>query len=263
MSEHIKSISFLGAGNVATHLARAFYSTGYTIAGIYSPGMISASVLAAEVSAWVCKTIQELSEQAELIIVSVPDHAFAEVLESLSSSTKFIVHTSGGLDLAAMRGKVARFGVLYPLQTFSKNTEVSLKKVPFCIEASDKKLQAELHLLASSVSDTVLDINSAQRRILHLSAVFACNFPNCLYAIAANLLKNADLSFELLHPLILETAHKVTVHHPLESQTGPAYRGDIATMKEHEAMLSNSESYRQIYDLLSKAIQEQLMKNEV
>jgi predicted short-subunit dehydrogenase-like oxidoreductase (DUF2520 family) len=263
LSAGIKSISFAGAGNVATHLALSFYCAGYDIAGIYSLSVASASVLAEKVSSKVCTTIAELSEHADLVIISVPDYAFGEVLEAIAPSHKYIVHTSGGLDMEVMNGRVSKYGVLYPLQTFSKNTEVSLKKVPFCIEASEKELLDKLRLLASSVSDTVVNINSTQRRILHLSAVFASNFPNSMYSIAEDLLKSENLSFELLHPLILETTRKATLHPPQEVQTGPARRHDLETMKAHEKMLEKTEPYRQIYDLMSRTIQKQSKKEKV
>jgi predicted short-subunit dehydrogenase-like oxidoreductase (DUF2520 family) len=131
-----------------------------------------------------------------------------------------------------------------------------MKEVPFCIEASDRELLDDLRALAYSVSDSVLEVNSKKRKVLHLSAVFAGNFPNSLYAIAAELLKNVDLSFELLHPLILETARKATLQAPLDAQTGPARRNDFDTMKAHETMLEKMELYRHIYELLSDSIQE-------
>jgi len=263
LSAQIKSISFAGAGNVATHLARAFNNEGYPVTGIYSPGMASATVLASEVGAKVCTSIKELDQLADLIIISVPDHAFSEVLEALCPTQKIIIHTSGGLDLAGMREKAAKCGVIYPLQTFSKNTVVNIKEVPFCIEASDKELLEELHTLASSVSDVVLEIDSEKRRVLHLSAVFAGNFSNNMYAVAAEILKSAELSFQLLHPLILETARKATLQAPLEAQTGPARRKDHVTMEAHETMLEKSDLYRQIYELLSKSIQENYGKEDV
>jgi predicted short-subunit dehydrogenase-like oxidoreductase (DUF2520 family) len=257
LSEHIRSISFAGAGNVASQLAWAFYKAGYSITGIFSPSQSSASTLAYRVGAKVCKSIPELNNQTDLIIVSVPDHAFEEVLEALEPSGKFIVHTSGGIGMQTMNAKFENCGVLYPLQTFSKNSEIDLKSIPFCIEASDMERLKELRLLASSVSDTVLNIDSAQRRILHLSAVFAGNFPNCMYAVAAEFLKNENLSFKLLHPLILETARKATLQSPLEAQTGPARRHDSETMKVHAEMLEKTELYRQIYELISLTIQQQ------
>jgi predicted short-subunit dehydrogenase-like oxidoreductase (DUF2520 family) len=263
LSVHFRSISFAGAGNVATHLARAFHKAGYSVSGIYSPGLASAKELAAEVNSRVCQSVKDIDRQTDMIIVSVPDHAFSEVLDALGQTQTYVVHTSGGLDLNVMKGKVANYGVLYPLQTFSKNTPVNMQEVPFCIEASDKKLLQELQVLASSVSGSVIEADSEKRKILHLSAVFACNFPNSMYAIAAELLKSADLPFGLLHPLILETARKATMQPPLKAQTGPAHRNDLETMKTHEAMLENKELYRHIYALLSGLIQEQYKEDDV
>ncbi|HEX7411325.1 MAG TPA: DUF2520 domain-containing protein, partial [Bacteroidales bacterium] len=151
-------------------------------------------------------------------------------------------------------GKAAHYGVLYPLQTFSQKIAVELKHVPFCIEASDKDSMELLRQVASAVSDTVVEIDSDRRKVLHLAAVFACNFPNAMYAIADDILKNAGLPFQLLHPLILETAHKTTLDQPWNVQTGPARRNDLSTIQTHEAMLKDMASYKEIYTLLSNAI---------
>jgi predicted short-subunit dehydrogenase-like oxidoreductase (DUF2520 family) len=151
-------------------------------------------------------------------------------------------------------GKTTHFGVLYPLQTFSQSIAVDLKNVPFCIEASDKVTLETIRQVASSVSDHVAEIDSDRRKILHLAAVFACNFSNEMFAIAGDILKDAELPFSLLHPLIVETARKATIDHPWNVQTGPARRSDLATIKTHEAMLENTADYKEIYSMLSNAI---------
>lgn len=254
MPEIIKIISFIGAGNVATHLARAFHSAGYKIGRIYSRTYASAFSLAEKVGGRECTNITDVFQDAQLVIVAVPDHAFAALIDFTVPDNVIIVHTCGALNLDVFFGKSAHYGVLYPLQTFSQKIVVELQHVPFCIEASDSETLEVLRRVASSVSKKVIEIDSDRRRILHLAAVFACNFPNFMFAVADDILKSADLSFRLLHPLILETARKVTLDQPWNVQTGPARRDDLATVKMHEAMLNDLASYKEIYTMLSKAI---------
>ena len=250
----IKTISFIGAGNVATHLAQAFHSAGFSIGGIYSRRHASALALAQKVGGMACTEISGVLQGSQLVVVAVPDHAFSMLIDSLAPGDVTIVHTCGTLEMNVFSGKATHFGVLYPLQTFSQSIDVELKNVPFCIEASDKETLKRLRQVASSVSGHVAEIDSDRRKILHLAAVFACNFSNEMFAIAGDILKDADLPFSLLHPLILETARKATIDQPWNVQTGPARRSDIATIKTHEAMLINMAAYKEIYSMLSNAV---------
>jgi predicted short-subunit dehydrogenase-like oxidoreductase (DUF2520 family) len=189
------------------------------------------------------------------VIISVPDHELPALINFPVPDDVMIVHTCGALGMDVFNGKAAHYGVFYPLQTFSKNIPLELKDVPLCIESSDKDSLEMLRLVASSVSDKVVEIDSDKRKILHLAAVFACNFSNTMYAMADDILKTAGLPVELLHPLIIETARKATLGQPWNVQTGPARRNDITTIETHEAMLKGMASYEEIYTLLSNVIQ--------
>jgi predicted short-subunit dehydrogenase-like oxidoreductase (DUF2520 family) len=144
--------------------------------------------------------------------------------------------------------------VFYPLQTFSRNKEVNFREVPLCIEGANASLTKQIKELAQTVTNNVYDVDSTQRRILHLAAVFACNFPNYLYNIAQRLLAEHQLDFEMLKPLITETADKVQQQLPADVQTGPAVRNDTSTMNKHLEMLHNQPILQQIYELLSQGI---------
>ena len=145
------------------------------------------------------------------------------------------------------------YGVFYPLQTFSKSRDIDFSTIPVCIEANTEKNYTLLNKLGNALSNDVRAVSSSQRKGLHLAAVFVCNFVNHLYAMGANVCKENDLPFEVLKPLILETANKVMGLHPSEAQTGPAKRNDKKTMKNHLKALDNKE-HKKIYKLLSKAI---------
>jgi predicted short-subunit dehydrogenase-like oxidoreductase (DUF2520 family) len=255
MQEIKRSISFVGAGNVATHLALAFHEAGFPIGGIYSRTTARATVLADKVDSQVCNSMAEVLQTAHMVIIAVPDHALSTLIDTPVPDDLIIVHTSGALEMNVFSGKAAHYGVLYPLQTFTQKIAVILKHVPFCIEASDKDSLNMLKEVAAAISDTVVEIDSERRKVLHLAAVFACNFPNALYAMADDILRTADLPFRLLHPLILETARKAMLDQPWNVQTGPARRNDLTTIQTHESILESMVSYKEIYRMLSNTIQ--------
>ena len=148
-----------------------------------------------------------------------------------------------------------RKGVFYPLQTFSKNREVNFNTIPICIEAKEEADLELLTNLGNSLSEKVVEIDSDERSKLHLAAVFVNNFVNHLYAIGDDILGNNELSFDLLHPLIEETASKVKTLSPSEVQTGPARRGDQKTIEKHLHLLTEgpeSELYQQLTESLMK-----------
>ena len=146
--------------------------------------------------------------------------------------------------------------MFYPLQTFSKQTEVNFKEIPICIETSVAKDLPVLKQLAHSISEKVFEISSEQRKKLHLAAVFACNFSNYMYSIAEDLCNQNEVPFEVLSALIKETAQKATLNSPKSVQTGPAKRNDQATIKQHLAQLNNAD-YKEIYKLLTQSIIQQ------
>jgi len=247
-------ISIIGSGNVATHLAAAFKNAGHRLVQIYSRNMQNAALLAYHVGAEAIDDFDLISPETDLFIISVKDDAIPSAAQSLAKYQKLTVHTSGAVELSALSAIISNSGVFYPLQTLSKNKEVDFLTVPLCIEGANDKITAELEQLARTISNHVHRINSEQRKILHLAAVFACNFPNYLYSAAQQLLEKHQMEFELLRPLILETAQKVQDHLPAAVQTGPAIRNDENTMAAHLQMLDNEPALQTIYALLSQAI---------
>jgi predicted short-subunit dehydrogenase-like oxidoreductase (DUF2520 family) len=247
-------ITIIGSGNVATHLAAAFKNAGHRIVQVYSRNMHNAALLAYHVGAEPIDNLDEVSPETDIFIISVNDDAIATLAETLSQYGKLIVHTSGATGLQELLAFTSGAGVFYPLQTFSKNKEVDFFTVPVCIEGASNLVTKQLLELAQTVSNNVYEVSSVQRKVLHLAAVFACNFPNYLYNVAQQLLAAHDMGFELLRPLILETAQKVQTHLPAGVQTGPAVRNDENTMAAHLQMLNNEPGLKEIYSLLSQEI---------
>lgn len=247
-------ITLIGSGNVATHLAAAFKNAGHSIVQVYSRELQRAALLAYYVKAEAIDDFGAVSIDTDLFIIAVKDSVVVDVAEKLAKYQKLIVHTSGVTDLSALLAVTPKAGVFYPLQTLSKHKEIDFLTVPLCVEGTNETMTAELEQLAQTISNKVYRVNSGQRKALHLAAVFACNFPNYLYGVAGQLLKKDGLEFDLLRPLILETAQKVQNHLPAEMQTGPAVRNDENTMAAHLQMLQTMPVLQSLYCILSQEI---------
>jgi len=247
-------ISIIGSGNVATHIAAALKNAGHKIVQVYSRDMQNAALLAYHVKAEPVDDLQHISNETDIFIIAVKDDVIGLVAEQLAKHDKLMLHTSGATDMYALLAFTDKAGVLYPLQTFSKVKEVNFRQVPLCIEGADDGTTRQIEELAQSISNNIYRVNSAQRKTLHLAAVFACNFPNYLYEVARQLLDAKGLDFELLRPLILETAEKVQERLPAQVQTGPAVRNDAGTMNNHLKLLEEMPHLQQIYTMLSQGI---------
>jgi predicted short-subunit dehydrogenase-like oxidoreductase (DUF2520 family) len=247
-------LTIIGSGNVATHMAAAFKNAGHRIVQVYSPDLQNASLLAYHVKAAAINQLNDIDSETDIFIIAVKDDAIVHTAEALAPYQKLMVHTSGATDLGTLLAYTNKAGVLYPLQTFSKTREIDFAAVPLCIEAASDHIYADLEQLAATVSNHIYSINSAERKILHVAAVFANNFPNYLYGVARQLLSEHQIDFNLLRPLILETAQKVQQQLPGAVQTGPAVRNDQITMNTHLQLLHNQPQLQEIYTLLSQGI---------
>lgn len=249
-----KHIVLIGAGNVATQLGMALRSEGYFISQVYSRTKKSAEALAKNLKAKPVSDLKKLDPRAAIYIIAVKDDAIEAVAKQLKFKDQIVVHTSGTIPMAVLKNTSKNYGVLYPLQTFSKAKKTALRSTPFCIEGSNKATTTTLLYFAKSVSGNVQKVTSEQRKTIHLAAVFACNFSNHMYAVADLILKKHKLSLDLLKPLIDETAAKIKKASPLEMQTGPAVRGDKKTMAAHIKMLAKEKELKSMYALISKNI---------
>ncbi|MFW0716709.1 Rossmann-like and DUF2520 domain-containing protein [Pedobacter sp. N23S346] len=247
-------IVLLGSGNIATHLAQALVAKGEEIVQVFSRNLNHAKLLADVVGGEPMDHLTNIKNDADLYMIAVKDDAIAGIADQLRLVTGLVVHTSGTTDISVISSKTEHAGVFYPLQTFSKTKVISFDQVPLCIEATDERQLAVLKTLASKLSKQVYQIDGSQRKVLHLTAVFACNFPNHLYALANQLLQQNQLDFEIIRPLIKETADKVMTDLPENMQTGPAIREDETTLNKHFSMLSNMPELQNIYQTLSNSI---------
>ncbi|MCE5205711.1 MAG: DUF2520 domain-containing protein [Porphyromonadaceae bacterium] len=247
------NIIFIGAGNLATHLARACRSAGHTIFQIYSRTMENAMLLAAQTGAEAVDELSKINPTADLYIFSVKDDILPVVIQKMPQTEGVWAHTAGSLPMQLFAGHKADHGVMYPLQTFSKNRELNFSSVPVFIEGSNPASTRILEKLADSLTRKVYMLTGDKRRHLHLAAVYACNFVNHMYTLASEITEKEELPFDVLLPLITETAAKVGEMPPRLAQTGPAVRYDEEVMKKHLSMLNDS-VMKEIYRLVSKSI---------
>lgn len=248
-------IVMLGSGAVATHLGKALYGQGHRILQVYSRNLQHASTLSGQVEAEALDQLSKLNPKADLYIISVSDQAIAGLVDALPQTLACVVHTSGSTDIGVLEGRFSSWGVLYPLQTFSIQRDVDFSKIPILLEGDRPETESFLKLYMEELSRQVQLVESQQRGILHVAAVLACNFSNHLYALAQNLLEDHQLTFDLIRPLIQETAEKALQHAPASVQTGPAIRQDRNTMERHMVLLANRPDLQQLYKYLSESIQ--------
>ena len=256
----MKKVSFIGSGNVATHLAKGLYSSGVEIYQVFSKSIENAEELAEQVNALAIQSLGCLNlNNVDVLILSIKDDLIHGISEALTSTNTIVVHTSGTRSLNALTNHSQR-GVFYPLQTFSKHTEVSLQNVPFCIEANSKEVEERLMKLAFLLTEDVRITDEETRKAIHVAAVVACNFSNHMFALAEKLLETSGEDFSILKPLISETVNKALNNHPKNVQTGPAVREDQEVIKNHVARLSEEPSLQKLYQEISNSIIK--LKNE-
>lgn len=255
-------LCFIGAGNLATRLAITFSKVGFEIVQVYSRTEDSAKSLAKKLQTEYTTQTSFLVKDADIYVVALKDSAVDKVLRQINIGNKLLVHCSGSLPMNVLSAYTENYGVFYPMQTFTKKREVDFKSIPIFIEASSSGNLQVLNNLAHEISESVTVLDSEKRKSLHIAAVFACNFANHCYAMAAKYIESKELPFEILRPLILETAQKVQELHPKDAQTGPAIRFDENIINSHLEQLEEMPGMQELYNSISKSIFEHHQEKE-
>lgn len=246
-------ISFIGSGNVATHLALAFHNVGHNIVQIFSRNIEHANALATTVEAIPVNQMDSIKHHVDLFFICVPDQFIEDISQQLPSHIPQ-VHTSGNTSLSQLKGNLT--GVFYPLQTFSKNKQINYADLNLLLESNNAETKHNITQLAKDLNSNIHFVNSSERQKLHIAAVFACNFSNLMVQISEDILSTNQLDSKLLLPLIQETTNKLYTMSAKEAQTGPAIRGDYNTINTHKSLLKEcSPSVQNIYEVLTKEIQ--------
>jgi len=247
-------VSFIGSGNVASHLAKSMVKAGVIVDDVCSLNRKNRESLAKVVNAKAIESLSGITTTSDFYIIAVPDDKVNEVVSSFPPVKGIVAHTSGITPLEVISSTFENSGVFYPLQTFSKQREVNMATIPFCIEGNTKAAAKKLSDLAGKLSRKIYPVNSNERKELHLAAVFVSNFVNHLYHTANTLVEENGLSFNLLLPLIEEVAAKVKTLSPADAQTGPARRNDENSLRVHREMLSNHPDFEALYNLITRQI---------
>jgi predicted short-subunit dehydrogenase-like oxidoreductase (DUF2520 family) len=247
-------ISFVGAGRVAGSLCKELFIAGLSIDLIVSESEINGCSLAESCDAgWSSELI--FPDSTDIIIVSVPDHRLESVLSKIRCRQQtLVVHTAGSFGMDIFPEQIIKRGIFYPLQTFSRERKVDFKDLPFLIEASDIQSLAVLSSLAETIGGKVHLVDTEHRRLLHIAAVFICNFTNFMVTEGAGIALKAGFSMELLTPLLKETISKAVASGAEKSQTGPAVRNDRNTIEKHLELLSYSPDLQKLYSEVTEAI---------
>jgi predicted short-subunit dehydrogenase-like oxidoreductase (DUF2520 family) len=247
-------IVLLGAGNLATHLGPALQKAGHPIIQVFSRTNQSAQVLATMLNCSFTTDISAITPGADAYIFALTDNVLPAMLKRFPLRKALVIHTSGNLPLDIINQANLEGGVLYPLQTFTRNITPDWLNTPICTEASGEHQLELINRLASSISNNVREISSQQRSAIHLAAVFACNFTNHMLHIAHDILNQNDISPDILQPIIDETMRKAKQQAPALNQTGPAVRGDSVVMQRHKNQLASLPLYSKLYTFISESI---------
>ena len=268
-SRESHTFAIMGSGNVASHLAPSLTRAGWCCRAVWSRSPEHAAELASPVGAESTSDRDRFAHllledpSVELLLLCVSDDGLAEVAESLPTDlTATVVHTSGSTPISVLSG-LRSYGVLYPLQTFSRSRALDMARVPLLLEWSDREAEGRLRALAGALgSEDVRHVTSEERGRLHLAACFGCNFVNHLLAVAQDLLLGTPMSLSDMRPLIEETISKaLATDDPAALQTGPAVRHDKSTLQRHEALLRDDPRLTTIYQLMTQSIQERAEKS--
>ncbi len=246
----------IGSGNVAWQLAHTLPLYGVCVMQIFSRNTIHAEALAGEIGADYTSEYSEISSMADFYIYAISDDALTEVITNIPTDNGVHVHTSGSVDISVFENTKTNYGVIYPLQTFSRNKKIEFGKVAFFIEANNKPTFERIEALTKKLSLKIFEVDSKQRRRVHLAGVFGNNFANAMWSIADDILKEQNIPFvDAMMPMIEESVAKLKYMPPSMAQTGPAKRGDHNTMKAHSELLGNETIVLNIYKMLSEFIE--------
>ena len=250
-----KNVVLIGAGHVAFHLGKALKRSGNKLLLLINRDQKRGERLAFELGCPFSTDFKTIPDETDIVIIAVKDDAISEVAGKIFCPGKVVAHTSGSVPMSALGDASDRLGVFYPLQTMHRGSDVNMKEVPFCIEGSSKWNEGLLLELARSISENVQVLNSDQRRVTHIAAVFACNFTNHFYALSEEILEKNGMSLDILKPLIKKTAANILTDHPKALQTGPAKRNDTKVMQEHLEILDKlSPELKKLYEDVSESI---------
>jgi len=255
LAGNLEKIILIGAGNLAWHIGPALQDAGYTILQVYNRSVEPAKMLAESLGVKWTMDAESMDPQAEILLFCITESAIPEIFCRIESKKKpMMVHTSGSVPMDVFQGIAREYGVLYPLMTFTKGRSLNFHSVPVCIEGNTSGSNAILEKMARGISNRVYKIDSKQRMVLHLAGIVASNFSNHMFHLSSDFLEDKGIDFELLKPLIKETASKALEMDPAAAQTGPASRNDADIIRDHIDLLKDNPELQKLYTFVSDSI---------
>lgn len=248
-------VVILGAGNVGQIVGALIKNAGHHIVQVYGRTPEKATELAAKLDSRPTFSFSDISNDAQLYLVALPDTATSVLYNHWHTNRGLVVHTAGSVPKNVLNAVSNNYGVLYPLQSI-RAPHIPNADIPFLVDANTPDDLALLTDFASTISSVVRHCSDEDRLHLHFSAVLVNNFTNHLYKLAADFCQQHGLDFDLLYPLILETANRVTQNPPDNLQTGPAIRNDSNTINRHLELLKNNPTLAALYQMLSESIRD-------
>ncbi len=262
LMNHKIVITLIGAGNLAWHVGIRLKQAGYIFNQIFSRNSSRADELAVKLMGRPVTSLKDINNNSDIYLLAIPDDALTEVCSTLIMSNKVVLHTSGATDMKILENTSTHFGVLYPVQTFSRMMPVEWSDIPVCIEGNNEGTTEIIYALATALSSEVYNISSEKRRLLHHAAVWTNNFTNHLLTVAMHLMAKEGLDPNILYPLAKETVRKAFEMEPAKAQTGPARRGDSKVMQMHLDMLENDPKLQVLYKYLADSITDATSTNK-
>ena len=249
-------ISFIGSGNVATHLALALRQRGHIIDQVWSRNIEHAQYLANRIEAQPINDLTLLNTNANIYIVAIHDDALFDIANDLRLGDALVLHTSGATPIEVLKHTSSRYGVLWSPQSFVRDVAIEYNELPFCIEGCNKKTEDDIEEFVGMISTHIYRTTHQQRQYLHLASVFVNNFTNGLYAVAQILCDKHNVPFEILYPIILTTAKRVQWGDVRYQLTGPAVRGDEKTINAHRRLLTENAQMLSVYNEFTRLLQQ-------
>ena len=246
-------VVIIGSGNTATILSKLLLANGFQISQVISRNLKHAEILANALNCPASDFSSPMDETADIYLIAVSDKVIHEVVNYMPKNNKLILHTAGSVSINVLENVSNQFGILYPLQSLRKEIDV-IPEIPFLIDGNNEAVVEMIMQIGKKISKQLAIANDEMRLKLHLSAVMVNNFTNHLYTMAADYCKKEQLAFDLLKPLIFETANRLKNVHPNEVQTGPAIRNDAVTIEQHEKLLENYPELKALYVYFTKQI---------
>lgn len=249
--------ALIGTGNTAAFLLSRLTLAGHTCSGIWGRSVDAATGLAREAMVPQFMQLADIQDGADVCILAVADDAVAEVASRLAFRQTVLIHCAGSIDAAVLSSGAQEYGVVWPVFSLRHDAPPAHNGFPCVWEAVGKRAQRVVSTLAESLGTTSFQASSAQRAVLHLSAVMGANFFNHLLAVCQQLLRSEGCSLALLSPILQQTLEAAANAADVAAlQTGPARRRDAATLEKHVRMLADKPTWAEMYKAISLSIQQ-------